>query len=228
MFHDGAYRQCQLEGTRPTGFTPAAKPCRPSVFTRYARDAENGIAVQIKAQKSRRVNYEYISDSKLWLPNQPPVSVNLSNPEVAWRVDGLIVWYKAIVQSVAASRDYADWLSPYLKAGSFADASYVSFWLSDASAETMPLNRLTGLVSFYQLQQKVTHGNAEDQLHANRWLLSDLFFTADRAFHNVLSSLVELHFPSYPKPIFLDRSARSCVDQVEQALRLDAKFEAAH
>ncbi len=142
----------------------------------------------------------------------------MTDPEIYWRAVGLMAWYFAIEGGGPASRDYADWLSPFLRSGAFREPAYQSFWLRDASAKAMPLNRLTGLVSFYQLQEKITHGNAVDQFHANHWLLSDLFFTADRAFWNVLSKLRELHFPDRPTPILLDRALGSCVEQVEQVL----------
>jgi hypothetical protein len=131
----------------------------------------------------------------------------------------MTVWHAAIEGHSPASRDYADRLTPYLKHGAFNDPTYPSFWLEDASIEAMPLNRLTGLVSFYQLEEKITHGNAADQLHANHWLLSDLFFTADKAFFNVLRRIADQHFPDLPKPVFLIRTASSCAEQVERALR---------
>ena len=112
----------------------------------------------------------------------------MSDPEVFWRVESLQAWYEAI-EMRPASRDYDDWLSPYLKRGSFRDPSYQSLWLEEASGATMPLNRLIGLVKFYQLAQKVTHVNAADQLHAGHWLRSDLFLTADRPFHSVLTRI---------------------------------------
>jgi hypothetical protein len=75
-----------------------------------------------------------------------------------------------------------------------------------------------GLVNFYQLEHKVTHGNAADQLHAGHWLRDDLLFTADAAFYEVLKKIADTHFPQRPKPVFIDRQAASCVGQVESVL----------
>ena len=191
----------------------------PDAYAQYRRDSEAGILNQRQLQKLLRAEADNLSNSGLICPDGQILRIDKSDPEVSWRAEGLTVWYAAIEGHSPASRDYADWLSPYLKRGAFNDPTYPSFWLDDASAEAMPLNRLTGLVSFYQLEEKITHGNAADQLHANHWLLSDLFFTADRAFFNVLQRIADRHFPDLPKPIFLDRAATSCVEQVKRAVQ---------
>jgi hypothetical protein len=87
----------------------------------------------------------------------------------------------------------------------------------------MPLNKLVGLVNFYQLQHKVTHGNAADQMHACHWLREDLFFTADSAFYDVLTQIANAHFARTPKPVFIDRQESSCVNQVEPILRQNCR-----
>jgi hypothetical protein len=48
-------------------------------------------------------------------------------------------------------------------------------------------------VSYYQLKQKITHGNAADQIHASCWLTNDLFITADRGIYEALASAAR-HF----------------------------------
>jgi hypothetical protein len=134
-----------------------------------------------------------------------------------------VVWYNAIEGKNPSSRDYYDWLVPYLKPRSFRDPSYHSFWLQEASGNEMPLNKLVGLVNFYQLQHKVTHGNAADQMHACHWLREDLFFTADSAFYDVLTQIANAHFARTPKPVFIDRQESSCVNQVEPILRQNCR-----
>jgi hypothetical protein len=141
--------------------------------------------------------------------------VSGTDPEVFWRVDSLQVWYNAIEDKDPASRDYADWLGTDLRPGCFRDESYLSFWLREVASEAMPLNRLVGLVDFYQLQKKISHGNAADQLHAGYWLRSDLFVTADRAFHEVLTEVRNRHYPERPLPVLAERSAVSFVSQLE-------------
>jgi hypothetical protein len=79
----------------------------------------------------------------------------------------------------------------------------------------MPLNRLTGLVGFYQLRQKITHGNAADKIHASAWMLNDLFITADRAFYETLNHVAGQHYPDRQSPAFVERSAASFVTQLE-------------
>jgi hypothetical protein len=79
-------------------------------------------------------------------------------------------------------------------------------------------NRLTGLIRYYQLRHKITHGNARDQLHANYLLDVDLFFTADRAFHAILVEVVEKHLVGAAHPILLNRSAPSVLTELHATL----------
>jgi hypothetical protein len=124
----------------------------PHAYARYRRDAEAGTLNQREFQKVLRDRFlENEISFSLLSPEGQIEDLDVSDPELFWRLDGLMVWFNAIEGRSPASRDYADWLDPYLKRGSFRDPSYRSFWLKDASAEALPLNRLTGLVSFYQL-----------------------------------------------------------------------------
>jgi hypothetical protein len=138
-------------------------------YALYSDDAEKGILTQRQFQKtireSRSLNNVTFS---LQNPSGQISDFDTSDPEVFWRFDGLMVWYNAIERKDPSCRDYHDWLAPYIKPGSFRDPSYQSFWLQEASGDAMPLNRLVGLVNFYQLSHKVTHGNAGDQLHAGQ------------------------------------------------------------
>jgi len=189
-----------------------------TAFAAYSRDAEQGIASIQETQKDLRTSLHTApSDFQLLTPDGQTFSVNLDDPELYWRVEGLLAWHHAIVKRASASRDYADWLEPYLRPNSFSDPSYPDFWLREVSAAAMPLNRLTGLVSFYQLKQKITHGNAADQIHASCWLESDLFITADRGFYEALAAAAQ-HYPHRPLPILVDRAAPSFASQLEKIL----------
>ena len=158
-----------------------------TAFEGYNRDAEQGITFVRQTQKDLRASLLKLpNDFRILTPAGQIVPVDVEDPEVHWRVEGLLAWHQAIEMKSPASRDYADWLGPYLRPNSFADPSYFTFWLDEVSADAMPLNRLTGLVSYYQLQQKITHGNAADQIHASCWLTNDLFITADRGFYDAL------------------------------------------
>jgi len=145
------------------------------------------------------------------------LSSDIDNPEVYWRVEGILAWHRAIELKSPACRDYADWLAPFLKPHAFAEPSYSAFWLNEVSAEAMPLNRLTGLVSYYQLKQKITHGNPADQIHATCWLMNDLFITADRGFQEALASAAR-HYPNRSSPILINREVASFASQLEEIL----------
>lgn len=188
-------------------------------YSMYRRDVEAGTATQKHFQKTvRGLRSRNKADFSIVTPHGQ-IDFDPADPEVFWRIEGLQVWYNAIEGRDPSSRDYHDWLAPFLKPGSFKDPSYESLWLQELSAAAMPLNRLVGLVSFCQLEHKVSHGNAADQLHAGHWLREDLFFTADTAFHQVLKKVADVHFPQKPKPVLLDRGAPSCVKQVEAILK---------
>jgi hypothetical protein len=193
-------------------------------YALYSEDAEKGIFAQRHFQKTiRELRSPNNVSFSLHSPSGQISECDTTDPEVFWRVDGLMAWYNAIEGKHPSSRDYHDWLAPYIKPGSFRDPSYQSFWLQEISGDAMPLNKLVGLVSFYQLSHKVTHGNAADQLHAGHWLRDDLFFTADSAFYSVLMQIADAHFKRRPKPVFIDRQAPSCVKQVEPILCQSAR-----
>src|SRR5260370_119306 len=71
-------------------------------------------------------------------PHGTAVPVDVNGPEVYWRVASLQVWYNAIEARNPASRDYADWLGPYLREGCFRDDSYPSFWLGKWRVKRCP------------------------------------------------------------------------------------------
>ncbi len=129
-----------------------------------------------------------------------------------------MAWYQALVVRSPASRDYADWLDPYVKEAAFNDPTYARFWLQDVRAENIPRNRLVGLVTYYQVHHKIAHGNAEDQIHAGNLLDVDLFITADRAYYAVLLEVVNRHFTGVARPLLLDRRAPSALGELSAAL----------
>jgi hypothetical protein len=192
----------------------------PQAYSAYRRDAERGVKQLRDSQRSMRQVVREGSDLMLQGPDGEGSVLDLQDAESFWRVESLAVWFQAIQAKHPSSRDYADWLSPYLKPRVFAEPSYRSFWLEEVEADAVPLNRVTGLVSYYQLQAKVTHGNATDQLHAGFWRLTGLFFTCDRAFHHALDKVATEHFPGVRRPVFIDRGASSCVEQIDAGIRL--------
>lgn len=148
------------------------------------------------------------------------LNIDFRDPEIYWRAECLQVWYNAIALQCAASRDYADWLCPYVREDAFSEATYIDFWMKEVNADRVPRNRLVGLVSFYQAEHKIGHGNGLDQTHASSIFDAHAFLTADRAFWKVLTEVVEKHFPTLPPPIFVDRSAPSALEQLKSTLAL--------
>lgn len=128
----------------------------PQAYAAFRRDFERGVANNRDFQKLLRSLRAQKGDYAISGPLGNLGNVDISNPEVFWRVDGLMAWYDAVVARSPASRDYADWIVPHLKPHVFESESYPTFWLRDASANALPLNRLTGLVTFYQLQHKIS------------------------------------------------------------------------
>jgi hypothetical protein len=191
----------------------------PDTYAVFRRDSEGGVKnLRGGQQEQRQALRGGAKNFTLRTIYGESLRVEIGDPEIYWRWECLQVWYNALELGMPASRDYADWLRPYLRRGCFRDRSYTSFWLSEAMSDALPLNRLTGLVAFYQLQQKITHGNAADQLHATRWLTSDMFVTADRAFHEILTAVATHHFPNRPHPVLVNRSASTMSDQLESLL----------
>ena len=188
-------------------------------FAAFKRDFEVGVAQSPTAQKDLRQDIlSSQTDYALVSSSGRVISVDTTDPETYWRVDCFLVWYEAIEGGNPASRDYADWLAPYSRRGCFREDSYPTFWLTEARGEAVPLNRLTGLVAYYQLLRKISHGNAVDQLHSGHWLRSDLFVTADKAYHQVLTDVATHHYPRRPLPVLADRSAPSFVSQLKTLL----------
>jgi len=213
-------RHC-LSGHKELWTTAKCLKLPPShTYKQYRKDAEQGISNHRYFQKMFRTKriHQY-SQSSLYTPSGGVLPINTDDPEIFWRIEGLIVWYNAIEMLHPSSRDYADWLLPYINKGVFKDPSYDILWLSEIDSRKAPLNRLIGLISFYQLEHKISHGNAADQLHAGHWFSSDLFITADVAFYKVLSRVADVHYQDHSKPLLIDRSAGYCVDQVESLIR---------
>lgn len=191
----------------------------PDSYAVYRRDFEGGVQRGRNFQKNlRRELPNPELRVTLTTPAVTALPVDMTDPEVYWRVESLQAWYNAIEHHDPLSRDYDDWLGPYLRPGCFRDPTYHSFWLTEVRNEALPLNRLTSLISFYQLQQKITHGNAEDRFHATHWFASDLFITADRAFHDVLTTTATNHYPNRRLPVLVDRSGNSVAAQLQTIL----------
>lgn len=194
-----------------------------SISYEYRRDVEEGVNKSKEYQKSfkeiQNKAKKNLREVKIGKGLGKEIDANPLNPEEYWRLDAMSVWRSAILEKNPASRDYYDWLSPYITEGAFRDQDYENFWLHLAEGDNMPLNRFLGLISYFQSQHKITHGNPFDQIHAGNYMLYDLFFTADKTFFQVLSQANEfLTEPKFP-PILLDRREESVYDELSRRIK---------
>jgi hypothetical protein len=189
----------------------------------FRRDFETGAAYLVGTQKGLRQNrlrneMKYMLKA-VGIDIDLMTELDLSKPEVFWRADCLMVWFNAIVARNPSSRDYYDWLGPYIKADAFLDNNYASFWLMDIHADDAPKNRVASLTSLYQLDKKISHGNPEDSQHACYAVDVDIFFTADIAFYETLCQVAG-HFTKFASLRLVDRSAQSVLSVVRSAIEI--------
>ncbi|GAP12726.1 hypothetical protein LARV_00462 [Longilinea arvoryzae] len=206
-------------------WTRAKEPFIPpaSQYAIYKRDYEKGIAKEAESQRAlRQFILKYGNDLRINLVKQKDtdrhclLSEDLPfGPENFWRFGCWKIFYDAIVKRIPESRDYADWLLPYIKDKSFTSPSYSVFWMENVRAEKVQKNRISSLVDFYQVKHKIGHGNFGDQMHACYLLDVDIFVTADKPYYKVLLDL-DNHFPKHAKPILLDRSNSSALDELKK------------
>lgn len=65
-------------------------------YAQYSEDAERGILEQRQFQKTLRELRLHKTSLSLQNPSGQVCEVDVSDPEMFWRVDGLTVWYNAI------------------------------------------------------------------------------------------------------------------------------------
>lgn len=122
-----------------------------AAFEVYNRDAEHGIARIRRAQKEVRASMQkFPSGFEVKDPFGNTIPVNLDDPEVYWKVEGLLAWHSAVELKNPASRDYADRLAHFLRPGSFRDPSYLFVLVARScicSDATEQADRFGGLLS---------------------------------------------------------------------------------
>ncbi len=187
-------------------------------YAAYRRDYERGVLAEREAQGTMRSLFlGRLSGVELADPELSRIeNADLTTPGGYWRASCLLVWYNAIVLRDPASRDYVDWLQPYVREAAFRDPSYVQFWLEEVKDENVQRNKLTGLVDYYQARYKITHGNAVDQLHAGKLLDVDVFLTADVGFHRVLADVVSSHYRDGACPLLVRRGESSALAELQR------------
>ncbi len=194
-------------------------------FAAYRRDAESGIDRARQHQRGlKEFRKEDVGDA--WFlavgegnaAAEPLERIDLTDADQAWRLDCLGVWQNAIIRKDPASRDYRDYLGPYLTDSALLDeTSVVSFWLHEVDSLRMPLNRICGLATYFQLRHKIGHGNPLDGLHAGHLIDVDCFVTADRAFFAVCEAIGRV-VNSVARIRLMNRAAASTVTELERAL----------
>jgi len=194
-----------------------------SQFKVYRNDFEEGIH-QLKGSQKEFRDSILINNTNVILASQKKsgqieehLKGDLTDPEFYWRTENLIIWHQALIRKNPASRDYLDWLSPFIIDDAFSSPTYTNFWMRSVRSHKVNKTRLSSLTSFYQLQKQITHGNGGDQIHACHLLDVDIFFTADVAFFHVLQQLSN-HFSNCAEIILIDRKASSIMNQF-QAIR---------
>jgi hypothetical protein len=192
-------------------------------FAVYRRDFEAGCQENAQLQKLQRSAHLKrdrgftlaVSDGRRVRAIE---RYDFADPEQYWRLSSLQCWHNAVVQRHPASRDYADWLNPHITNRAMHDsASYSAFWLRDVQPERVQLNRIMGLAEYYQLSQKVTHGNPNDALHANHLMDCDLFLTSDKGLFRTLLG-VRQHVADLASVVLVTRSAPSALAEIGEAL----------
>lgn len=155
----------------------------------YRRDHEAGVATARGLQKTFRqhkLEERRVAVLKRFGDRIASIEMDLDNPDTFWRVECWLAYDGALVQQHSATRDLSDWIRPFLRANAISSADLFTFWMRDVSPDEVPRARWSGVVSFFQLDSKIGHGHANDQLHAAHALDTDVFVTADRGLHRAL------------------------------------------
>jgi hypothetical protein len=187
----------------------------------HDRDFESGVAQSRDFHKSVRsavvdANKHREEPILRYVAPDPPSLNELHDSlEVFWRSALMLIWKAALVDRKPASRDYFDWVAPYL--GRRQLDGFADFWIKDVEADLVPRNRLPLIVEYYQGHRKWGHGNPADSQHACQLLDCDAFVTADRAFYDILLAAAA-HYPRAAELVLLDRSAPNVVEQLAPAL----------
>lgn len=192
-------------------------------YPEFRTDSEKGISISRQSQAGmRRAKTGGAERLKLAVSGPSGVQVvcefEIDDAETYWRADCLLVWQEAIMKRNPASRDYTDWLVPYVKPEAFGSRSYVDFWLRDVDADALPRNRMLGLVSHYQTRRKITHGNSIDLNHASAALGVKYLLTADKAFYEVLAEVLGKHYGKGHSALLVDRTRTSALEAIRAAL----------
>lgn len=182
----------------------------PEDFALYQRDAQQGIEKNVAFQGAMKHGIR-TAGTKFSVVASGLGKTTVIQPDKEltadeyWRYECMMVWFNAIARKNKESRDYADWLLPYLKDDVFLGPTYQKFWAEEVDPVKVTKNRIVALTGYYQMLYKLSPGNAGDQIHASILTDVDLFITADKRFYRVLNTIVAHHYPSIGKPLLISR-----------------------
>jgi len=188
-------------------------------FHEYVSQAERAIQLSKPYQKIIRASMvagadvEFGADDPKW----HGLIEHLPNIERHWRLQSNLIWYKAL-SGDPSMRDYHDWVAPHLDLAKISPEDWNLFWLRDVRAISLPRTRVRCLAEYHQSSVSVSHGNSIDINHATYLLDCDTFFTCDRQFHNVLTRVKGDINMQVAKPVLINSSERSAIDQFKEAL----------
>jgi hypothetical protein len=161
----------------------------------FSRGAERALHVQ-RAAKSVRDDEVVTLGAAGDFGLEPIAEVDITDAEQAWRICCLTAWHAAIVERQQSSRDYLDYLGPYLKKEAFRDMKdAASFWLTEVDGARTRLNRAVGLAQHFQVSRRLQASNAGDVIHAAYLLEAEVLVTADRRFELVLKDVARVIGP---------------------------------
>ncbi len=149
-------------------------------------------------------------------PTMQALIDSLPYAEQWWRMESQGVWWEAL-HGALTTRDYCDWLLPYVRIEDILPEDWLYFWLRDVSADAVPRNRIQGLAHHYQTLFPIKAGNVMDTNHAAYLLECDAFFTRDNDFFGVLTKVISDMKIKVAMPFLLDER-QSVVDGINEAL----------
>ena len=141
----------------------------------------------------------------------------IDNFEDKWRIDFMITWWQSVGERLAGGLDFQICTDHVIASDALRSTKeFDIFCFSEVKAENVPLNILRATIWEAQLEQRIKASNAGDNLHAVHLFKTDLFFTADKPFYDLLIDARNLvSFPA--KIIFVDRDEGRTVDYLQAA-----------
>jgi len=143
---------------------------------------------------------------------------NTSFPERFGRIASLMTWRNALAGE-SSLRDLRDWTSHWLnKKLDLNSEDFIKFWLREVDWLAMPIHRAAYSTSYFQLDYKISHGNAADVEHSVNGLRTNVFLTCDGVFSRVLADVRREFGPSFAQIVLVPRSAKDAIEAISLAM----------